>query len=62
MGGKFPGKYPPKMSLLAVLNILLLIFFEIIIVSCRGLFFPVLLEFSKNAIWFVVVFFLFQQY
>jgi len=30
MGGKFPGKYPPKMSLLAVLNILLLIFFRLL--------------------------------
>ena len=39
------------------MNILLLIFFGIIIVSCRGLFFPTLLEISKIAIWFVVVFF-----
>lgn len=27
MGGKFPGKYPPKMRLVAIINILLLTFF-----------------------------------
>ena len=56
MGGKYPGKYPPKMRLVAVSNIFILAFFMIIILSKADLFFIKMLPFSKIAIWFVVVF------
>jgi hypothetical protein len=57
MGGKFPGKYPPKMRLVAILNIFILAFIAVIVLSRAGLIFPQMLPFSKSAIWVVVVFF-----
>jgi hypothetical protein len=57
MGGKFPGKYPPKMRLVAILNIFILAFIAVIVLSRAGLIFPQMLAFSKSAIWVVVVFF-----
>lgn len=58
MGGKFPGKYPPKMRLMAIINIIILAFIAIIVLSRANLLLPVMFPFSKIAIWFVVVFFL----
>jgi phosphoglycerol transferase MdoB-like AlkP superfamily enzyme len=58
MGGKYPGKYPPKMRIVALVNIVVLMFLAIIVLSKAGLLFPQLLPFSKIAIWFVVVFLL----
>ena len=58
MGGKFPGKYPPKMRLVAILNILILSVIAIIILSRAELIIPKILSFSKNAIWVVVVFYI----
>ncbi len=55
MGGKFPGKFPPKMRVVAIF-ISILLFFTIIITLARAeLFFLQLFTFSKIAIWFVVV-------
>lgn len=56
MGGKFPGKYPPKMRIVAIVNILILSVLAIIVLSRAGLVFPQLLSVSKIGIWFVVVF------
>ncbi len=58
MGGKFPGKYPPKMRLVAIINIIVLGFISLIVLSRANLLFPEMLPFSKIAIWIVVVFFL----
>jgi predicted membrane channel-forming protein YqfA (hemolysin III family) len=58
MGGKFPGKYPPKMRLVAIINIIVLGFISIIVLSKANLLFPELNSFSKTAIWFVIVFYL----
>jgi phosphoglycerol transferase MdoB-like AlkP superfamily enzyme len=58
MGGKYPGVYPPKMRIVALVNIVVLMFLAIIVLSKAGLLFPQLLPFSKIAIWFVVVFLL----
>ena len=58
MGGKFPGKYPPKMRLMAIINIFILAFIAIIVLSRANLLLPVMMPFSKIAIWVVVVFFL----
>ena len=56
MGGKYPGKYPPKMRIAAVLNILVLIFLSLIVLVRANMILTHLLSFSKFAIWFVVVF------
>jgi len=58
MGGKFPGKYPPKMRIVAILNILILIFIATIFLSRADMLFSPMMSFSKIAIWVVVVFFL----
>ena len=57
MGGKFPGKYPPKMRFMALINIFILAFFVIIVLSRANMLFPIIMPFSKIAIWIVVVFF-----
>jgi hypothetical protein len=56
MGGKFPGKYPPRMRIVAIINLLILTFLAIIVLSKAGLVFPQLLSVSATGIWFVVVF------
>ena len=56
MGGKYPGKYPPKMRIVAIVNILILFVLAIIVMSRAGLIFPQLLSVSKTGIWFVVAF------
>jgi len=56
MGGKFPGKYPPKMRIVAIVNILILSVLAIIVLSRAGLIFPQLLSVSATGIWFVVAF------
>jgi hypothetical protein len=59
MGGKFPGKYPPKMRVVALLNILILLLIAVIGLSRADLFFTQMLPFSKPAMWVVVIFFVF---
>ena len=56
MGGKFPGKYPPKMRFLTIINIAILGFFTLIVLSRAGLLLPKTMPFSKIAIWVVAVF------
>lgn len=57
MGGKFPGKYPPKMRFVAVLNSFILFFITIIVISRTGYLFSTIFPFSKLMIWFIVLFF-----
>jgi len=56
MGGKFPGVYPPKMRVVAVVNGLLLMGLAGIVLSKAGVLFPGIKPFSDYAIWFVVAF------
>jgi hypothetical protein len=58
MGGKYPGKYPPKMRVVAVVNMLVLAFIAAIVLSEAHLLFPQLNSFSRIAIWVISVFFL----
>ena len=57
MGGKYPGKYPPKMRMVAVINMILLSFIATIVLSEADLMFPQLKTISGIGIWFVVIFF-----
>jgi len=56
MGGKFPGKYPPKMRIVAIFNAIILSLLIAIVNIRAGLFFSEIKEFSYYAIWFVVAF------
>jgi len=58
MGGKYPGKYPPKMRMVAVVNMILLSFITTIVLSEADLMFPQLRAISGIGIWFVVIFFI----
>ncbi len=58
MGGKFPGKFPPPMRVVSVVNICLLTFLNVIVLSRANLFFTELYDFSTVGIWFVVAFYL----
>jgi hypothetical protein len=57
MGGKYPGKYPPKMRIVAVANMLLLSFIAAIVLSEANLMFPQLKTISGVGIWVIVIFF-----
>jgi hypothetical protein len=57
MGGKYPGKYPPKMRIVAVLNMLILAFIAAVVLSEANLMFHQLNVISGIGIWVVVVFF-----
>ena len=57
MGGKYPGKYPPKMRVVAVVNILILGFLVAIVLSEADLMFLWLKPISGIGIWVVVAFF-----
>ena len=58
MGGRFPGKYPPKMRVVAVLIMLVMGFLAALVLADAKLLFPELEPLAKTGIWFVVVFFL----
>lgn len=56
MGGKFPGKYPPKMRVVAIVNIFVLAFLALIVLAEVQLFLPELRSISGFGIWVVVGF------
>lgn len=56
MGGKFPGKYPPKMRVVAILNMFLLAFLAAIVLAAANVYFLQLSSISSTGIWFVVAF------
>lgn len=56
MGGKYPGKYPPKMRVVALINIVILAFLAAIVLSRADVMLPQLRSISNIGIWFVVVF------
>ena len=56
MGGKFPGKYPPKMRIVAVINMIILFFIALIVLIRADILVSQLMPFSKIAIWFVIIY------
>ncbi|MCF7755831.1 hypothetical protein KQ941_15375 [Paenibacillus xylanexedens] len=54
MGGKFPGKYPLSMRFACIVQIAILAFMAIIVLSKAGLLLPGWSSFSDIAIWFIV--------
>ena len=57
MGGRYPGKYPPKMRFVAIINMLVLSFMALLVLSDADLLLPQLKQISRIGIWFVVAFF-----
>ena len=58
MGGRYPGKYPPKMRIVAVLNMLILGFIAAVVLSRANLLFPQLDSISRIGIWVIVAYFI----
>ena len=56
MGGKFPGKYPPKMRLVAVINMIILSIFIFIVLIRANILFSRFHLISIYIIWIVVLF------
>jgi len=56
MGGRYPGKYPFKMRVVALLNIFIMSFLSIIVLSRANIILLQMNPFSHKAIWGVVVF------
>lgn len=54
MGGKFPGRFPSKLRIGAIVQMLLLAFAALIVLTRAGLVLETFFELSKSAIWFVV--------
>ena len=54
MGGRFPGRFPQKMRIGALVQMLLLIFIVLVVLTRAGLIFSEYYEFSQSAVWFVV--------
>jgi hypothetical protein len=59
LGGRFPGKLPPKMRIAALVQILIVFAFAFIVLVASGLAFSQFLNQGKIAIWLVVAFFVF---
>lgn len=57
MGGRFPGRLPPKMRIAALLQIILLLVLAIIVLIKSGGAFSQFYSIGKTGIWFVVAFF-----
>lgn len=56
MGGKFPGKYPPFLRGLAVVQFAVIIFFAGVVLVRAELILPQYFEHAKILIWVVIVF------
>ena len=50
MGGKYPGKYPPKLRIVAILNMIVLTFISILVLSEAELYFSQLKSISRIGI------------
>jgi len=57
MGGRYPGKYPGKMRVVAVMNMLILALMAALVLSKANMLFPGLQSIAHIGIWVVVVFF-----
>ena len=56
MGGKFPGRLPPRMRIAALVQIVVLVFIGLIVLTRAGVILDEFSSLSKSIIWAVVVF------
>lgn len=57
MGGKYPGRYPPRLRAVAVANIAVLAFLALVVLSRAGWVLPDLAPYARGGAWVVVGFF-----
>lgn len=57
MGGKFPGKLPTKMRVAAIIQVFILLGFNLIVISKSGLALSNIYSISKFLIWVILAFF-----
>jgi len=55
MGGKFPGQFPPRMRVVALIQSVVLFLLAAIVLTRAGIILEHMLEYSIIAIWVVVV-------
>ena len=56
MGGKFPGRLPPRMRIAALVQIVVLVFIALIVLTRADVILDEFSSLSKSVIWAVVVF------
>jgi hypothetical protein len=56
LGGKFPGRLPPRMRIAALIQIVVLVFIALIVLTRAGVVLNEYSAISRPAIWGVVVF------
>lgn len=56
MGGRYPGKYPPRMRIVAIINMIVLSFIALLVLSHADILLPQLKQISRIGIWFVAAF------
>ncbi|GHA33990.1 hypothetical protein GCM10007103_14430 [Salinimicrobium marinum] len=56
MGGKYPGKYPSHMRIVAAISILILALIAALVLSEANLLFPQLRSISRIGIWVILYF------
>lgn len=56
MGGKFPGRLPPRMRIAPLVQIVVLVFIALIVLTRAGVILDEFSSLSKSVIWAVVVF------
>ena len=54
MGGKYPGRFPPKMRVAAVVQSLILLLIGLVVLVRAEVIMPNMFSASKTAIWIVV--------
>ena len=57
MGGRYPGKWPLKLRVFGIAQILILLFIELIVLIRAGMLLPGYYQISRLASWFIVGFF-----
>ena len=62
MGGKFPGKLPIKMRVAALVQIIILLFFDFVVITKAGMAFDQYHNVGRIGIWFIVAFFVFGSF
>ena len=56
MGGKFKGKYPPKMRVVSLVNSLVLVFLLLVVLIRSGVLYPEFQTRTQFTFWFVLGF------
>lgn len=56
MGGQYPGKFPPRLRIAAVVQLVILVLLAVVVAIRAGLLLDAYFRFANRAIWGVVIF------